>query len=72
MRGDQLGLSSRQLVTPEDAASTALVGLLASKAAARKLTQSRAVQRSKKPPMRRCPSGSSGARSFVQLLERVG
>ena len=41
---DQLGLANSQQITPEDAANTALVGLLASKAAAKKFAKAKGVQ----------------------------
>ena len=41
---DQLGLANSQQITPEDAANTALVGLLASKASAKKFAKAKGVQ----------------------------
>ena len=41
---DQLGLSNSQQITKEDAANTALVGLLASKAAAKKFAKAKGGQ----------------------------
>ena len=48
---DQLGLSNSQQITKEDAANTALVGLLASKAAAKKFAKAKGIVKHKRSKM---------------------